>query len=152
MNQKYFNDNCIIKNEFYKRVEKLIFCPICQKIYKNPLMCSNCMVTYCDKCITNKSKCKICGKKNIKYKVNISKKELLSKLSYKCKNCFQEVFQSDINYHLSLNCKHKEKEETKTLNDMFNSKKELRRVGRKELIERFNKKELINVIKGNSFI
>jgi hypothetical protein len=35
---------------------------------------------------------------------------------------------------------------------MFNSKKELRRVGRKELIERFNKKELINVIKGNLFI
>lgn len=151
MNTEYFTENCIVKNEFYTRMKSTITCPKCQNIYKNPLMCSNCLKTYCAECISNKSKCESCGENNIEYKENLSKNELLSKLSYKCKNCFQEVYRSDIKYHLSLNCKHKEKEEIKTLNQIYNSKKELKRIGKDELTQRFKNKELINVIRSNLF-
>ena len=150
MNTEYFTDNCIVKNEFYIRMENFLTCPICKNIYKNPLICSNCMKSFCDKCITNKSKCESCGGSNIKYKESISKKELLSKLIYKCKNCFEEVLQSDINYHLSLNCKHKEKEERKTLNEIYNSKKELKRIGTNEIKQRLENNEKIYIIRGNS--
>ena len=152
MSSEYFNENCIVKNEFYNRIQKLINCPKCKTIYQNPLMCTNCGSTFCENCIINKSKCESCNEKKIEYKENISKNELLSKISYKCKNCFQEVFKSDIDYHLSLNCQHKEKEEAQTLKEIFGTKKELTRIGLKELEQKLLKKEKIYSIRGNSFI
>ena len=114
-------------------------------------MCTNCGSTFCENCIINKSKCESCNEKKIEYKENISKNELLSKISYKCKNCFQEVFKSDIDYHLSINCQHKEKEEVKTLKELYETKKELTRIGLEELKQKMKKKEKIYCINGNSF-
>ena len=147
----YFSEDCLVKNDLYSTVKDLIICPKCKKLFQNPLMCSNCGETYCGKCINNKSKCEKCSHENIIFKENISKKQILSNLKYKCKNCLEEIIQKDINSHLKLNCEHKEEETRKTLNEIYTTKKTFKKLSNKEVKKLINKKEKIYVIKGNFF-
>ena len=99
----YFPEESLIKDDFYKNLEPLLICPICKKIYKDPVMCSKCQSIYCKNCI-NDSKCvKECD--DAIFNNSISKMELLSKIKYRCNNCYEEVKQMDINSHLQKNCK-----------------------------------------------
>ena len=147
----YFSEDCLVKNDLYNTVKDLIICQKCNKIYKNPLMCSNCEETFCQKCINNKSKCGKCSQENIIYKENIEKKQILSNLKYKCKNCLEEINQKDINSHLKLNCEHKEKEIRKTLHEIYTTKKTFKKLSQKEVKKLTDKNEKIYIIKGNLY-
>ena len=73
------------------------------------------------------------GKESVFIK-SISKKDLLSKLKYKCKNCSKIVFQTDINAHLEKNCDNDEREEDeKTLSEIIKTKKQLIKLSQKEI-------------------
>ena len=132
--EDYFTDDCIVESELYLKLKDLLICPICKKLYKDPLMCSGCQSTYCQRCIENYIKNNICPKncKKIKFSKSISKNELLSKLKYKCKNCQEEVIQSNIKAHLESNCEKKE-EKVKTLSETFLQKKALVKLTPKEM-------------------
>ena len=146
---EYFSEDCLVKNDLYNTVKDLIICPKCKNIFLNPLMCSNCGETFCEKCINNKSKCEKCSKDNIIFKESLAKKQILSSLTYKCKNCFEEITQRDINSHLKLNCEHKEKEIMKTLHEIYTTKKTLKKLSNKEIQKIIDKNGKIYVIKGN---
>lgn len=150
--EDYFSDDSLVKNSLYNSIKNVITCPKCEKIYKNPLMCSNCSETFCEKCIDNKSQCGKCSKNNIEFKENLSKKQLLSTLTYKCKNCLEEVLQKNINSHLKLNCEYKEKREAeKTLKEIYTTKKELKRLTQEQVEKRMKKKEKVFILKSKLF-
>lgn len=148
--EEYFDDDYVIKNELYESFHDLIICPICKKIFKNPLMCPECMESFCEKCIEDKLRCKKC-KKKIQYKESITKNQLLSGLSYKCKNCLKDINKNEINAHLESNCIHKE-EEKKTLKEMFTTKKKLKRISEEEMEIRLKNNEKIYIFKSSNLI
>ena len=132
---EYFSDDCIIQNSFYLAIKDLLICSLCNKILKDPYMCDECQNVYCKKCLENYSQLKICPNENkeSKFISSITKKELLSKLKYRCKNCLKEVNQIDIKSHLEANCKHNEiKEKEKTLAEMIQNRKELIKLSKEE--------------------
>ena len=131
--EDYFSEDCIVENVYYKTLKDLLTCPLCNKLFKDPLMCSDCQNVYCQKCLELKYlKDKICPNncKNAKFVKSITKNEMLSKILYKCKNCSNEVKQSDINAHLESNCK---KERTKTLSELYQTKKEIIKLSPEEM-------------------
>jgi hypothetical protein len=137
--EDYFSDDCIVEDEIFRGLKKLLICPICKKIYKDPMLCTGCQGVYCQKCIGNK-----CPKNCINNKLmkSVSKNEMISKIKYKCKNCLEEVYQSDIKAHLESNCQHKEEIQTnRTLSEIYGTKKQLKRLSPKEM-EQYNKEEI----------
>ena len=133
--EDYFSDDCIVENNYYKTLKDLLTCPLCSKIFKEPLMCSNCQKVYCQKCLELKYiKGKICPNncKNITFIKSIVKNEMLSKILYKCKNCSKEVMQNDIKSHLESNCS-PQSERTKTLSEIYQTKKEIIRLSPQEM-------------------
>ena len=130
----YFSEDCIVENDYYKTLKILLICPLCNKLLKKPLMCSACQNVYCQKCLEQYLKKKICPNKcqNIKFSKSITKNEMLSKITYKCKNCSKEVIQNDIKAHLESNC-HPYLEKTKTLAEIYQSKKEIIKLSEEEM-------------------
>lgn len=143
----YFSEDCIVKDQIYNSIKQSIICPICQNIFQNPLICSNCSTSFCQKCIKNKTKCENCSKENAQYKESISKNQLLSSLKYKCRNCLEEVNRKDIEEHLKSNCQNNREEKKKTLHEQYTSKKELKRFSAKELEKKLDKNEQIYILK-----
>ena len=138
-NKDYFSDDCIVEDEIFRALKPLLTCPLCNKIYKDPMLCTGCQGIYCQNCINNK-----CPKNcvNNKLSKSVSKNEMLSKIKYKCKNCSEEVSQTDIKAHLDSNCEYKEEfERTKLLSEIYQTKKELKKLSRKEM-EKYNKNEI----------
>ena len=138
-NKDYFSDDCIVEDEIFRVLKKMLICPICEKIYKDPIICSVCQGVYCQKCIDNK-----CPKNCVNNKLSkcVSKNEMLSKIKYKCKNCSEEVSQSGIKAHLDSNCKHKKEiERTKSLSEIFQTKKELKKLSKEEM-KKYNNNEI----------
>ena len=130
----YFSDDCIVENSYYKTLKNLLICPLCNKLFKEPLMCSNCQKVYCKKCLEEYLNKNTCPNKcqNCKYSKSIIKNEMLSKIIYKCKNCSKEVVQSDINMHLESNCQ-PNLEKTKTLAELYQTKKEITKLSPEEM-------------------
>ena len=97
-------------------------------------MCSICQKVFCQKCIEENIKSNICpyNCQNAKFIRSIQKNELLSKMKYKCKNCGEEVMQSDINTHLNSNCKPKKEQ---TLAEIYQNKKKLFKLTPEEMSE-----------------
>ena len=133
--ENYFTDDCIVEDQLYLALKDLITCPICHKILKNPYMCTRCQTTYCKKCLEDYSSLKKClnHEEEVQFKHSIMKSEMLSKLKYKCKNCFKEVIQSDIKAHLQDNCEHVEIERKKTLAEEIKTKKGLIKLSSEEM-------------------
>ena len=132
--KNYFSDDCIVENSYYNTLKNLLICPICNKLYKEPLMCSGCQKVYCKKCLTeylDKNKCPN-NCQNCNYAKSIIKNEMLSKIVYKCKNCSKEVKQNDINAHLESNCQ-PDLEKRKTLKEIYQTKKEIVKLSPKEM-------------------
>lgn len=152
--EDYFSDDCIVKNELYNSLKSLLTCPLCNNIYKDPLICSNCQSVYCQKCLDNYSKKRDCPNcKNNKFSKSILKNELLSKIKYKCKNCKEEVENDNIKAHLESNCEKKEDKE-KTLAEEYKTKKALIKLSPKEMakidkktVNHFTSKLFNNIIK-----
>ena len=127
----YFSDDCIVEDEFYRNLKILLFCPLCNKLFKDPMLCSVCGKTYCQKCIEN-----ICPNncKNNTFAKDINKNVLLSKLKYKCKNCSEEIIQSEITAHLESDCQYKEDDSnSKSLSEIYQTKKTLTRLSEEEM-------------------
>ena len=130
----YFSEDCIVENDYYKAIKNLLICPLCNKLYKKPLMCSICQNVYCQNCLEQYVKKKICPNNcnNNKFTKSISRNELLSKVVYKCKNCSKEVFLNDIKAHLESNCL-PNIEKTKTLSELYQTKKEIVKLSPEEM-------------------
>jgi len=127
----YFSDDCIVEDNIYKSLKNLLICPICKKIYNDPMICSGCQGIYCLKCLNNS-----CPKKcpNSKFSKSVIKNEMLSKIKYRCKNCSQEIYQSDIKSHLKTNCQYKEDNSKNTrLADLYQKKKAITRLSTIEM-------------------
>ena len=122
-------------NYIYSSLKDLITCPLCQKILKNPYMCCKCQKSYCKKCLEENSNLKTCpnDKEESQFIHSVFAEDMLSKLKYKCKNCFKEVIQSDIKAHLQDNCEHNELERKKTLVEEIHTKKTLIKLSFKDM-------------------
>ena len=104
-------------------------------------MCSGCQKVFCLQCLDNFSSAKECPNNclNSKFSKSISKNELLSKIKFKCKNCEEDILQSDINVHLESNCHPKVKNKRKkTLIKL--SKEEMKDINKND-INRFTSKQ-----------
>ena len=135
---EYFSDDCIVEDPLYIAVKDLLDCPLCKKILKEPYICNECQNAYCKKCLEKYSNLKKCPFDNKKTKFNffIDRNELLSKLKYKCKNCSEIVAQNDIEKHLKENCDHNEIRREKTLAEIINSKKELIKLSKEDILSK----------------
>ena len=135
----YFSDDSIVEDDLFRALKKMLICPICNKIYKDPIICTGCQGVYCHKCINNK-----CPKNCVNNKLSkcVSKNEMLSKIKYKCKNCLEEVSQIDIKAHLNLNCEHKKEcQRTQSLSEIYYEQKKLNKLSPK-IMEKYNKNEI----------
>ena len=99
----YFDENSLIEDDYYNNIKNLIKCKYCNKILKEPMMCKECLGSFCKNCIDE------LGKDNHKckspvYIENTNAKSLLGTLKYLCKNCKSEIKGSDIENHLKEGC------------------------------------------------
>ena len=100
----YFDENSLLEDDYYNNIKNLIKCKYCNKILKEPMMCRECLGTFCLNCIEE------LGKDNHKcespvYIENTNAKSLLGTLKYLCKNCKNEIKGKDIENHLKDGCK-----------------------------------------------
>jgi hypothetical protein len=107
--EEYINLKTVIKNEIYNTFEGFIKCPLCSGIIINPVMCMKCQNAFCKKCAEDwsrkDSKCKNgCLEPN--YQKCLGKKDILSKLAFKCQKCQSEFQYDDAEKH-SKNCEPK---------------------------------------------
>ena len=132
--EDYFSDDCIVEDPLFLAIKSLIFCPLCKKIFKEPMMCSICQQVFCKKCIEDDLNKKTCPNKciNCNFYRSISKNEIISKIKYKCKNCNEEVCNDSIKTHLESNCK-KDCKRTKTLGELYTNKKTLEKLSKEEM-------------------
>ena len=132
---EYFDEDSPIEDQLYLSLKDLLKCPYCNKLIKNPFMCNKCQKNYCKKCLEDFSKMKKCpnDNKESEFKHSIMINEMLSKLKYKCKNCKEEISQSDIKSHLEKNCEYVELEHEKTLAEIIQTKKELIKLSPQEM-------------------
>jgi hypothetical protein len=88
--EEFINNNTIVKDEIYNAFKESVICPICSSILINPLICMKCQKVFCERCINDWSKKeKDCPSKckEPKYQKCVGKKDILSKLTFKCKAC-----------------------------------------------------------------
>ena len=46
----YFDDDCLIEDDYYNSVKNLIKCNFCNKILQEPMMCLDCQSALCKNC------------------------------------------------------------------------------------------------------
>ena len=106
--EQYVNENTIIKNNTYELFQELIFCPICERLMIEPVICLGCQNNYCKNCIENwKKKGGSCPNKckDPIFKDVIGRNRLISRFSFKCiKGCGAEIPFDDISTHYNSNC------------------------------------------------
>ena len=99
----FITDESIIENPYYLRVKDLIRCNLCNKIFKEPVICKKCQKVYCKVCVENleknKGKCPNC-KEESEYPESMDKSALLFSLIFLCKNCKAEIKYTDVESHL----------------------------------------------------
>lgn len=100
--EKYINDESVIKDVIYNTFKELIICPLCFNILIDQMMCMKCQNVYCKKCIDQwKEKDNKCPNRceNPNYQRSLGKKDILSKLKFKCLNCENEIEYEKIQSH-----------------------------------------------------
>ena len=101
--EKYINDDTIVHDAIFEAFKEEVKCPICQNILINPMMCMGCQNVFCKKCTDEwakkddkcPSRCK-----NQNYQKSIEKKNILSKLKFKCFKCEENVAYDNIRTHM----------------------------------------------------
>ena len=118
--EEYVNEETIVKNEKYESFKENIYCPICECLMIEPIMCFNCQNYFCKKCVEdwkgkNNNTCpNSCP--NPVLKEVIGKNRLIAKFKFKCiKGCGAEIPFEEINNHYKSNCI-KEKKENENSN------------------------------------
>ena len=106
--EQYVNEETIIKNDKYESFKELIFCPICECLMIEPVMCLECQNNFCKNCIESwKKKNGNCPNRceNPIFKNVIGKNCLISKFNFKCiKGCGAEIPFNDITTHYNSDC------------------------------------------------
>ena len=126
-------EDYVIKDDFYNSIEDEIICTICTGLKKNPVMCSKCQNSFCSLCIENwKKKSPDCPFKckNPEYIYSRIINNLLSKLTFKCKNNCNQIIPFDkLESHYEFECvKIDLKEKNKVLSSKY-----------KEMVTKYNK-------------
>ena len=149
--ESYFNDDCLIEDEYYNNVQELIKCKYCDQILKEPMMCQSCQLAFCKNCTKKASKKnnKYHTCKKPKYVENKNVIKTLGKLKYLCKNCKIEVKKEDIEEHLKEGCE-KNENETKYM-DAIMRKKTLTKINKEEIKQLGLNDKKMNHISGKNF-
>ena len=126
-NEDYFPEESVVKDSIYMLMEDTITCKLCNKIKKDPMMCTNCQKTYCKNCLHNFVNTCPNNCENPQYVKSIGVINILSKLKYECQNCGKQIKSEDIKSHLDSNCV-KISNIPKTLAEEFKMKKKLRKL------------------------
>jgi hypothetical protein len=127
----YFDEDCLIEDDYYRSIKSMIICGFCNKTLKEPMMCSQCQGGFCKACTekfkkkNDKHKCK-----KPKYKPYLNISSILGKIKYLCKNCKYEIKQEDIENHLKNGCE-KNENPTKLLGVTY----------KKNLLKKLNEEE-----------
>lgn len=147
----FFDDSCLIEDDYYSSIKELIKCKICKKILKEPMMCLGCQSAFCKNCTDNLNQ-ENHSCENPKYQENKTAISLLKTLKYLCKNCKSEVKAGDIENHLEKGCQ-KNENPTKYINEIFR-KQSLIRLNHDEIKKLSENKKKVNHItsKINIFI
>ena len=132
---KYASLDNIVKNNFYEVNKDEIECPICNLLIIEPKQCPDCQSTLCSECASDCKKCPIC-RKEVKYQKSIMLNKLLSKLSFHCQNCKEEILYDNLisHYEEKGNCK-----SSSNINEEDNYKKKYF-----EVLEKLKKLEIEN--------
>ena len=132
---KYASLDNIVKNNFYEVNKDEIECPICNLLIIGPMQCPDCQSSLCSGCAADCKKCPIC-RKEVKYQKSIMLNKLLSKLSFQCQNCKEEILYDNLISHHEKkgNCKL-----SSDLNEEDNYKKKYF-----EVLEKMKKLEIEN--------
>ena len=121
---KYFDEESLIEDDYYNSIKNMIVCKYCQKLFKEPMMCTECFITFCKKCTEEMgNECHEC--KAPKYVLNKQTKDLLEKLKYLCKNCNKEIYKADIEGHLKERCA-KNENPCKLMDEIYHKNKLIR--------------------------
>ena len=123
-NVNYFPEESIVKDDIYEGVKDTIICKLCNKIIKDPMMCTSCQKIYCKNCLNDYVKSCPNNCENPKYEKHLFTIDMLSKLKYECQNCGKQIKSQDIKSHLDSNCA-KISNLPKTLAEEFKTKKKL---------------------------
>ena len=149
--EPYFDDDCLIENEYYNDIKDIIKCNYCSQILKEPMICLSCQLPFCKKCTKNAAK-----KKNIyhkckkpKYDENKNVINTMAKLKYLCKNCKMEIKKENIEEHLKVGCE-KNENETKYM-DAIRRKKSLTKLSKEEIRNLGLRNKRMNHISGKIF-
>ena len=132
---KYASLDNIVKNNFYEVNKDEIECPICNLLIIEPKQCPDCQSTLCSECASDCKKCPIC-RKEVKYQKSIMLNKLLSKLSFHCQTCKEEILYDNLisHYEERGNCK-----SSSNINEEDNYKKKYF-----EVLEKLKKLEIEN--------
>ena len=90
-----FDDDCLIKDDYYNEIKDSIKCPLCNTIKKEIKICLECKSKFCEKCSEKKHACK-----SSNFKEDLSHTSLLGKLKFTCKKCKGEIIYKDIENHI----------------------------------------------------
>ena len=100
--EEYVNNDTLIENQISKIFKASVTCPLCKDILINPLMCTKCQNVYCKKCIDDWIKIrKVCPNncKELDFQECMGKKDILSKLQFRCIGCQKEIFYNEAQSH-----------------------------------------------------
>ena len=88
----------IVKNSYYEVNKDEVECQICNLLIIGPKQCPYCQNSLCYQCASKIKKCPISGKEVIFCK-SIMLNKLLSKLSFFCINCKEEIMFDNLITH-----------------------------------------------------
>ena len=95
---KYASFYNIVKNSYYEANKDVLECQICNLLIIGPKQCPYCQNSLCYQCASKIKKCPISGKEVIFCK-SIMLNKLLSKLSFFCINCKEEIMFDNLITH-----------------------------------------------------
>lgn len=106
----YIEPSSVYNKELYETISYDCNCVICENILKNPVICQVCKNSFCFECIEKwKKESQNCPFrcKNPGYKPDKAKRELLSKIKFKCQNgCGNVINYDDLENHYKEFCTH----------------------------------------------
>ena len=105
--EEYANNDTIIKDDIFNLFKDSVTCFLCHSILIKPMMCMVCQTNFCKKCIDirslNNNNCPK-GCENPDYKESLGKKDILSKLKFKCVGCSNKIPYDEILKHHESCC------------------------------------------------
>ena len=134
--KEYINEDSVIKDEIYNSIKDSIICQICRDIIIIPMMCMECPNSFCLKCIEKWNyRNKTCPNRcrNPNYKFNKQLFNILSKLTFECINCNNNINYEEMIKHFYSKCG---KEEVDNKEFTLDNKKIFEKIDDKRIISK----------------